>query len=148
MNGKVLMSVFLAFIVLMGAGMYYFQVYAYYVITDGKTSVTVQGVEIPVTEYVGIDAETSPSKIRGCFRVDPAAFADVPLAREPEPLMPPGWFTCYDAEAIALDLAAGRATAYLAGDETPLGAVDYEIHRMIAVYPDGRAYLWRIYRES
>jgi len=40
------------------------------------------------------------------------------------------------------------ATAYLAEDETPAGADDYEILRMIAVYPDGRAYMWRHYREQ
>ena len=40
------------------------------------------------------------------------------------------------------------ATAYLAEDETPAGAEGYEILRMIAVYPDGRAYMWRHYREQ
>lgn len=148
MSGKVLMSIALAFIAVMGGLMYYMQIYAYYETTDGLTTVEVAGAPVAVQNYRGIDADTSPNKLRGCFDVDPAAFTGVALAKEPKPLIAPSWFDCFDAVQISDDLEAGKATAYLAGDETPDGAVDYEIHRMIAVYPDGRAYLWRHYRES
>ena len=95
-----------------------------------------------------MDADTSPNKLRVCFTVDPGAFEGVPLAENPEPLVAPPRLDCFDAETIARDLEAGRAVAYLAGDETPEEAVDYEVVRMIAVYPDGRAYMWRHYRED
>ena len=148
MSGKLLMSLFLAAAAIFGAAMYYYQVYAYYDEIAGLESIDVQGRAIPVSGYTGIDSDTSPNKLRGCFTADPADFADVPLAEDPEPLLAPRWFGCFDAEAIARDLEAGAAIAYLAGDETPQGAAGYEIHRMIAVYPDGRAYLWRHYRED
>ena len=148
MNGRVLMSLFGIVIVVFTAALWYFQVYAYYERISGLSSVTVQGQEIPVTDYSGIDADTSPNKLRGCFQVDPDAFADVPLAENPEPLTAPYWFDCFDAAQIATDLDEGRATAYLAADETPEGAADYEVVRMLAVYPDGRAYMWRHDRED
>ncbi|WP_112321440.1 DUF6446 family protein [Oceanibium sediminis] len=148
MSGRVFAIFFLALAALFGGALWYFQTRAYYEEVSGLTSIDVQGAQVPVSSYRGLDADTSPNKLRGCFTVDPAAFADVPEAPNPEPLTAPGWFPCFDVEAIATDLAEGRAKAYLAGDETPEGAEGYEILRMIAVYPDGRAYLWRHYREN
>ncbi|QPH54825.1 DUF6446 family protein [Pontivivens ytuae] len=147
MNGKMLAGGLLGFAVLFGAVLWWFQIYAYYEETEAE-SIAVQGREIAVSDWRGIDATTSPNKLRACFTVEPAAFEGVPLASNPDPLLAPGWFDCFDARAIAADLEAGRATAYLAEDETQAGAVDYEILRMIAVYPDGRAFMWRHYRES
>ena len=147
MNGKWLVGISGIVIAALGAGMYYAQVYAYYEETQAD-AVTVAGREVPVSDWQGIDAGTSPNKIRACFTVDPAAFDGVALAPYPEPLLAPGWFDCFDARTIAADLESGAATAYLAEDETPAGADDYEILRMIAVYPDGRAYMWRHYREQ
>jgi hypothetical protein len=53
------------------------------------------------------------------------------------PLATPAWFDCYDPPAISADLRAGRARAVVA--ET--GAAD--IRRIVVVYPDGRAFMWR-----
>jgi len=147
MNGKWLVGISGTVIAILGAGMYYAQVYAYYEETQA-TEVLVEGRAIPVTDWQGIDASTSPNKIRACFTVDPAEFEGVALAPYPEPLLAPDWFDCFDAEIIGTDIESGSATAYLAGDETPAGADSYEVLRMIAVYPDGRAYLWRHYREK
>ncbi len=147
MNGKLLAGGLIGFALLFGAVLWWFQVYAYYGETEAD-SVTVQGREVAVSDWRGIDATTSPNKLRACFTVEPAAFVDVPRAPDPDPLLAPGWFDCFDARAIAADLEAGRATAYLAEDETEADAADYEILRMIAVYPDGRAFMWRHYRES
>jgi len=148
MNGKVAMSILVASALIFGAAMYYFQVYAYYEEIGDLDALEVDGQDIPVTAYRGIDAQTSPNKLRGCFNVDPGAFEAVPLAPDPDPLSAPGWFDCFDARSIAADLSSGAAIAYLAADETPDGAVGYEILRMIAVYPDGRGYIWRHYREK
>lgn len=148
MNGKRVVTLLLLALAAFGAALYYTQFHAYYEEVTGLTSLEVAGRAIPVSDYTGIDADTSPNKLRGCFKTDPAAFEGAPAARDPQPLVAPGWFDCFQAETLAADLAAGNATAYLAGDETPEGATGYEIHRMIAVYPDGRAYLWRHYREN
>ncbi|MEM8870388.1 MAG: DUF6446 family protein [Pseudomonadota bacterium] len=148
MSGKLVVSVLLTAMLLFGAGLYYTQVYAYYEEVSGIETILVQGREVAVREYLGIDADTSPNKLRGCFQTDPAAFVGLPLARDPDPLVAPGWFGCFQAETLAQDIAAGLATAYLVGDETPSGAAGYEIHRMVAIYPDGRGYLWRHYREN
>ena len=148
MNGKILAGGLVLFAAIFGAALWYFQLYAYYEDVSGLETVEVQGRAVPVSDYRGVDADTSPNKLRGCFTVDPDAFEGVPLAENPEPLIAPPRLDCFDAEQIARDLEAGRAVAYLAGDETPEEAVDYEVVRMIAVYPDGRAYMWRHYRED
>ncbi len=148
MSGRIFVGGFLALAVIFGAALWYFQVFAYYDEVEGLDSIEVAGREIPVTGYTGIDAATSPNKLRACMRIEPSALAGVPLAIDPEPLNPPAWFDCFDAETISADIEAGRATAYLAADETAADATGYEVVRMIAVYPDGRAYLWRHYRET
>ncbi|MHA3915658.1 DUF6446 family protein [Halovulum sp. GXIMD14793] len=148
MSGRILAGGMVIFAAVFAAALWYFQIYAYYLRVDGLTSVSVQGRDIAVQDYTGIDADTSPNKLRGCFKVDPAAFEGVPLAKDPEPLVAPGWFDCFDAHGLSADIEAGKAVAYLAADETQPGAQGYEIHRMIAVYPDGRAYMWRHYREN
>ena len=61
-----------------------------------------------------------------------------PEAPDAEPLVAPGWFDCFDAEAIAKDLDAGAARAILAEFNEPYG-----FDRIIAAYPDGRAFQWR-----
>jgi hypothetical protein len=61
-------------------------------------------------------------------------FALYPNAR---PLVAPGWFDCFDAATIGGDLQSGRAVAVL-GEEN----VTYGIDRVIALYPDGRAFAW------
>ncbi len=148
MNGKIVMSVFLGAALIFGGALYYFQVYAYYQPMEKVSSISVGDTEIAVGFFQGIDSDTSPNKLRACFEVDPEAFEGQALAENPEPLTPPSWFDCFDAEAMSADIEAGRAKVYLAEDETPESAVGYEILRFVAVYPDGRAYLWRHYREA
>ena len=143
MSGRLVAGGLVVFALIFGAALWYFQTRAFYERVTDRGAIEVAGTRVPVTDYRGIDADTSPIKLRGCFRVDPAAVSHAPEAPAPEPLVAPPWFDCFDAAAIARDLQAGRATAYLAGDETPEGAAGYVIHRIIAVYPDGRGYLWR-----
>jgi hypothetical protein len=52
-------------------------------------------------------------------------------------LTAPGWFGCFDAEAIGEALKEGRAVAYL-GEEN----IHYGIDRVVAVMDDGRAFAW------
>jgi hypothetical protein len=129
-----------------GVAMYWLQVHAFYrevrLASDGgdvvvratKADGTVQ--EIAVSEFRGIDADSSPIRFRACFvtLAEPAGFALYP---DPTPLVAPSWFDCFDAAAIGTDLAEGRATAVL-GEAN----VSYGIDRVLVLYPDGRAYAW------
>lgn len=135
MNGRYLAGGLVAFALLFGAVLWWFQTRGHYVTVEGVQSVTVAGETIPVAHYEGIDAASSPLKLRGCFR---AEGLDGPEAPEAEPLVAPGWFGCFDAERITQDLAAGRARAILAAFNEPWG-----FDRIVASYPDGRAFEWR-----
>jgi hypothetical protein len=98
---------------------------------DGAT------LDLPAREFRGIDADSSPIRFRACFTAElPEGLTPAPYAGA-EPLNAPGWFDCFDAAAIGADLASGAATAYL-GEENVL----YGIDRVLAVYPDGRAFAW------
>ena len=143
MNGKILMGGLVAFTVIFGAALFYFQVYAFYDRVEGLTSLTVQDREIAVQGYEGIDAETSGLKLRGCFTTDPAAYAGLSGVSKPTPLSPPFWFDCFDQEQLQQDIDAGLATVYLAAENEKDG-----IDRVVAVYPDGRAYQWRQLNEK
>ncbi len=49
----------------------------------------------------------------------------------------PGWFDCFDANAIGEALERGEALAFLSQAEIAVG-----VDRVVAVFPDGRAYAW------
>ncbi|MEM9852053.1 MAG: DUF6446 family protein, partial [Pseudomonadota bacterium] len=138
MSGRVLVSILLAIAAVAGAGLWYTTQYLYYETVTDVDTVTVAGDARPVRDYQGIDADSSPLKLRACFRVD----WDYAAAREgyssAEPLTAPSWFNCFDARTIAQDLAAGRARVLTAEENDPYGFTTY-----IAQYPDGRAFLWR-----
>jgi len=123
-----------------GAGMYYFQVYAYYDRLEPRTSLIAELPEgvtrLTITDFEGIDSDSSPLRFRACFRVlgEPAELTPYPA---PKPLNAPRWFRCFDAGRLDADLAAGRANAFLLE-----GNFRYGFDRVMALYPDGRAVLW------
>jgi hypothetical protein len=136
-SGKAIVLGLAAFAAIFAAGLWYAQVWAFYERVEGLATVAIAGVAVPVSAYQGIDAASSPLKRRGCFRLDPAAVAGPPAAN-PAPLTAPYWFACFDAAAIGAALERGEARAVLAAkDESP------GIDRIVAIYPDGRAYEWR-----
>ena len=55
-----------------------------------------------------------------------------------EPLGGPGWFSCFNAEVRAENLASGYTKAYVEERNNPRG-----FDRIVAVFPGGRAYMWR-----
>ena len=69
--------------------------------------------------------------------LDPAEVADAAPFPAATPLNGPGWFQCYSAKALTADLEAGNARAILGQAE-----VHPDVDRIIAVYPDGRAFGW------
>lgn len=138
MNGKRVISAFALIIVIFGAGLWYSQTQAYYYDVQDVSEVHAYGDAFPVTDYRGIDADTSPLKMRACFTVDWDYWPSEEFKGIAEPLGAPPQFDCFDARQISDDLAADLATAILADENEPYG-----FDRFIAQYPDGNAYMWR-----
>ena len=59
------------------------------------------------------------------------------------PLVAPGWFDCFDAETIGEALETGEAIAFM-GEKN----IEDGIDRIVAVFPDGRAYAWHQLNEK
>lgn len=146
MSGRVLGMILIACGLIAGAAMYWLQVYAFYtpvrLASDGGT-VTMRitsGDQITALDVAGfdaIDADSSPIRFRACFTMD-ASLADAATPYpDAVPLNAPGWFGCFDADAIGAALETGEARAVL-GEPNVL----YGIDRVIAVFPDGRAVAW------
>ncbi len=138
MNGKILMSGLVGFTLIFGVALWYFQTRAYYYEVTDVTEVTAYGDAFPVSDYRGIDAYTSPLKMRACFTVDWDYWPSDEFKDVATPLVAPGWFDCFDAAKITADLQSGAATAILADENTTYG-----FDRFIVQYEDGRAYMWR-----
>ncbi len=142
MRSKAVIVVFALFLVGFGAALWWFQTRAYYETVEGVGAVDVMGSSLPVAEFEGIDAPTSPLKMRACFRVQdwaaPDAVQHVAQAEGATPLVAPGWFDCFDAEAIEAGIAEGSIRAVLAGRDEPWG-----FDRIVAVDPVGRGWMWR-----
>jgi hypothetical protein len=122
----------------MGLGLWYSINSAYYYKVDGVTEVLVAGDAMPVSDYRGIDADTSPLKMRACFTGNWDFPADPAPAAGAEPLVAPAWFDCFDAVQISEDLQTGAAKALLSSQNVPYG-----FDTFIAHYPDGRGFMWR-----
>lgn len=128
---------------------WWFQTRAYYQpIATADLAVTLAGggtEALDFTGFSGIDADTSPLRFRACFTVaDPAALiARAQPYPEAAPLIAPDWFDCFDATAIGTALEQGAAQAILSQTEIRPGA-----DRVIAVFPDGRAYAWHQWNGS
>lgn len=102
--------------------------------SDQPEAIIVEGIE-------GIDADSSPIKFRACFTTPltlatlTETYRDYPGA---EPLVAPSGFDCFDAEAIGRALETGEALAFLSEPDIHPG-----VDRVVAVFPDGRAYAWQ-----
>ena len=141
--GKLLASALVLSALAAGAGMWYAQEYAFYdrLPPQGElAALAADGapVSLALRDFQGIDGSSSPIKWRACMTLDPAAAAALPVFDRPTPLIGPGWFSCYDAGRLTADLASGAATARLVQPE-----MRPDVDRIIAVYPDGRAFGWQ-----
>ena len=136
-----------------GAVMYYMQVYAFYEEVEAK-NVTVELTsivsgepeEIIADDFQGIESISAPIGFRGCFTtpMSLSLLTETYVAYEgAEPLIGPGWFSCYDAKTIGADLESGVALPFL-GHKNIADGID----RVVAVYPDGRAYIWHQINEK
>ena len=148
MIGRIYVGAIVISALLAGAAIYYLQVYGYYheVAASAPAAeirmTTLEGVTEPllIEGFEGIDADSSPIRFRACFRT-PQSMAMLTETYQTydgaTPLVAPGWFDCFDAEAIGEALEAGQAVAYL-GEEN----IEYGIDRVIAIMDDGRAFAW------
>jgi len=145
--GKVIGIMLLVSGLIAGGAMYYLQVYAFYEEVSASADEVVltslfSGEPEPILfeNFAGIDSDSSPIRYRACFET-PTSLALMTetyvIVDEAEPLVAPNWFDCFDAQAIGADLETGTAIAFM-GTEN----VQYGIDRIVAVYPDGRAYAW------
>ncbi len=148
MNGGKLVGVgILVFALITGAVLYYLQVYAYYVeVKPDNTVIQLTSIvsgepeEIIADGFEGIDSESSPIRFRGCFTtpMSQSLLTETYVSYDAAvPLIGPGWFSCYDAKVIGADLEAGVALPFLSQADITNG-----IDRVVAIYPDGRAYIW------
>lgn len=151
MNGKIFASMLVLVTVLTGVAVWYLQVYGFYDEIDeitGAQAITLttpdgQVIPVPVTGFKGIDATSSPLRYRSCFTLAPAQADVAQIYDVPTPLNGPKWFQCYSARALTADLESGAAQAYLSQENIRPG-----IDRVIAVYPDGRAFAWHQLNET
>ncbi|MCB2111112.1 MAG: histidine kinase [Defluviimonas sp.] len=154
MNGKLVAGGIVISALVAGAAIYYLQEYAYYrqiVPASAEADILITDLdgrrEPMVTEgFEGVDAESSPLRFRGCFHT-PLSLALLSETYEPydhpTPLIGPSWFSCFDADRIGEDLETGTALAFLSERNIHPG-----VDRVVAVYPDGRAFAWQQLNES
>jgi len=147
MTGKILTLAIVICALVAGVAMYYLQVYAYYYDVEetgqdvALTSVvTGQPEVISSRDFVAINADSSPIRFRACFQTDDSMgllSESYELFDDAVPLLAPKWFDCFDAEAIGQDLETGAAVAFMGARN-----FEYGIDRVVAIYPDGRGYMW------
>lgn len=148
MNGKIIGGFLVLSGLLAGIVLYWTQVYAFYepvAFQPGNeirlTPILGQVPEVIVANDVtGIDANSSPLRFRACFTtpLSQAMLTETYVVYDrAEPLVAPGWFDCFDAVKIGRALETGEAIAFLS--ET---AIHPDVDRVVAVFPDGRAYAW------
>lgn len=130
-----------------GAALYYLQVYAFYdeikqdaAVVELTSIYSGEPEEIIADDFVGIDSTSSPIRYRGCFTtpMSQALLTETYVSYDKAvPLIGPGWFSCFDAKAIGTDLEEGLALPFLSKADVSNG-----VDRVVAIYPDGRAFIW------
>ncbi|EYD77669.1 Pyruvate carboxylase [Rubellimicrobium mesophilum DSM 19309] len=147
--GRIIIVALLLTALAMGVGMWWLQVYAYYdELTPeqaGPVTLVLKGNEggetIAASDLRAIDSESSPIRFRECFTTSEpldALAQKFEAYEEPTPLNAPGWFDCFDAEAIGDALESGEGRAFLSVKD-----IRYGIDRVVAVLPDGRGFAWQ-----
>lgn len=146
--GKLLGAAIVITALVAGAAMYYLQVYYFYEPVKATGTDDVQLVSlvsgepepVPYDGFEAIDADSSPIRYRACFTttMSHAMLSQTYESYEnAEPLVAPGWFDCFDADAIGAALEDGSALAFLGQRD-----IHYGIDRIVAITEDGHGYVW------
>ena len=147
-NGKILAGTIVIVAAIAGIAMYWLQEYAFYspaVFQPGREirlTLIESGQPEPILAegITGIDANSSPLRFRACFKtpLTQAMLTETYKVYEgATPLNGPSWFDCYDAAEIGTALDQGEAIAFLSEANIMPG-----FDRVVAVFPDGRAFAW------
>ncbi len=153
MNGKLVASAIVLTALVAGIGGYWLQEYAFYAPVAFQPGAEIMltplaapaPVAIPVSDLQGIDATSSPLRFRACFtaQISLATLTEgYTVYDKPTPLNAPSWFTCFDAGQITQALDSGEAVAFLGQANVVPNTSDAQVDRVIAVFPDGRAFAW------
>lgn len=148
MNGKIVGGFIVLVAAVAGIAMYWLQEYAFYDKAsfqpgnEIKLTLIESGLPEPIlAEGVeGIDADSSPLRFRACFHtpLSQAMLTETyKMYDKAVPLNAPSWFGCFDAARIGEALEKGEAIAFLSQAN-----IAPQIDRVVAVFPDGRAYAW------
>lgn len=151
-TGKIMASMIVLSALLAGLAVYYLQVYGFYAPLDEATGAAeihataddMAPIPLAVSEFRGIDADSSPLRYRSCFQIaDMTPLATARRFDGATPLVAPRWFSCFSARALTADLESGAATAYLGQSD-----IHPDVDRVLAVYPDGRAFGWHQFNDK
>jgi hypothetical protein len=133
--GRIVIGALLMSGLIAGVAMYYLQVYAFY-----DEVITGEAEVIVFDNFKAIDSDSSPVRYRACFDtpLSLALLTETYIGLDgAEPLVAPAWFDCFNAAQIGADLADGTALAFMGVEN-----ITYGIDRIVAVYPDGRGFVW------
>ena len=144
MSGKVLALGLVLITSIFGALVYYTQVYYYYEtveMSEVRLTVVDGAPEAIIADNISaLDGSSSPIRFRACFTTpmsDSMLTETYEVFEGAEPRNAPHWFDCFNSVQIGEDLEAGNATAY-----TGVRNIEFGIDRVVAIYPDGRGYIW------
>ena len=145
-RGQLVTSAILLTAVAAGSLLWWTETRAYYepVSLDAVTisATTFDGVvdPLPIADFEGIDADTSPLRFRACFTT-PLSLALMTETYQPyedaTPLNTPGWFDCYDAGTLTRALETGSGLAFM-GEHN----IVYGIDQIVMITDDGHGYAW------
>ncbi|KIN76516.1 DUF6446 family protein [Sulfitobacter mediterraneus] len=145
MNGKIVGIVIMVSALIAGLGLYYLQIYGFYrEVPAADVTLVSLGTQEPETIAAdgmqAIDADSSPIRFRACFTTDlslPLLTETYVLVDSATPRNAPGWFDCFDAEALGIEIETGTALTFL-GQKN----IAYGVDRIVAITDDGRGYVW------
>ena len=90
MDGKsFIFFLFLGGVVVFTAALFYFQNYAYYETAEFKQNSLLGNKRYEISNYQGIDPESSALKLRECFVIDSLDNIGLPKYEKPTPLTAP-----------------------------------------------------------
>jgi hypothetical protein len=149
MNGRIVAGGLVLVGIVAAVGAWYAQTRAYYepaTFAAGQEILLTPiegGVPEPIItdDITGIQSQTSPIGFRACFTtpMSQAMLTETYVAYpQAVPLNAPSWFACFDAAAIGAALETGEALAFLSQADVARG-----VDRVVAVFPDGRAFAWQ-----